>query len=396
MARPYNIEGFRKIARRRLPRAVFDYLDGGAEDEVTLRANRESFKSLRLKNRIHAETGDVSLETTLCGQRMSFPVMLSPIGNSGMLHPSGDLAAATAAADRDLMMVMSGASSYSIEEIAAAVDPKPWYQLYPWLGHNFYGPLIDRAAAAGFRGLAVTVDTPCSAIRERDIVNAFTHPPRLTRRNAFQILGHPRWTGGVLRRRRVVVKLFAEDPHPTLLNFVRHAKQSGGAMARTLSRPTWSDLAWIRDRWTGPMGVKGVTDPDDARRAVDLGADVIFVSNHGGRQLDGAPATLEALPAIVEAVDGRAEVVLDGGVRRGSDIVKALCLGARAVSVGRAWGYALAADGQDGVGTALDMLRRELTVCLTLLGQTNVVDLDRSYLAPAGVPGLDQLQDERR
>ena len=390
MTAPYNVEGYRDRARRKLPRAVFDYLDGGAEDEVTLQANRDSFKSFRLRNRIHTDTAAVSLRTTLCGQEMGMPVMLSPIGNSGMLHPAGDRAAALAAAERGLIMIMSGAASYSIEEIAEGCEPVPWYQLYPWISRDFYGPLLDRAGAAGFRGMVVTVDTPCSAIRERDVVNSFVHPPRLTRRNALEIASHPRWTLGVLRERRVVVKLFAEDPDPTLMNFVRQAKHAGGAVARTLTRPTWDELGWIRERWKGPMGIKGLTDPDDARKAVELGAEVIVVSNHGGRQLDGAPASLEALPPIVQAVDGRAEIVLDGGVRRGSDIVKALCLGATAVSVGRSWGYALAANGQEGVGTALDILRRELTVCLTLLGQTNVLDLDPTYLVPAGVPVPEQ------
>ncbi len=385
---PHNIDAYRERARRRLPLAVFDFLDGGSEDEVTLRENRAAFAAVRLRNRIHSSNRPVDLSTTLCGQSLALPIVLSPVGNSGMLHPDGDRAAAIAAAECGALMLMSGGASYSIEEVAAVADPKPWYQLYPWMGQDFYGPLIDRAAASGFRGLVVTVDTPCPANRERDVVNAFVAPPRLTRKSAYEILSHPRWLGGILRHRRVVVKLFADDPQPTLWNFVGQAKRAGAKMGRTLSRPTWDDLAWIRSRWDGPMGVKGITDPDDAGRAVDMGADVVFVSNHGGRQLDGVSAALEALPAVVDAVHGRADVVLDGGIRRGTDIIKALCLGANAVGVGRAWAYGLASDGLPGVRGALDVLRRELEISLNLLGQPQLAALDRSYLAPSGVPGF--------
>ena len=373
---------------------MFDFLDGGSEDEITLRANRASFDAVRLRNRVHADAAHVDLSTELCGQRFELPVVLSPVGNSGMLHPDGDLAAAIAAADAGALMLMSGGASYSIEEVATAADPKPWYQLYPWLGKEFYGPLIDRAAAAGFRGLVVTIDTPCSANRERDVVNEFLPPPRLTRRSALEIARHPRWTAGVLRERRVVVKLFAEDPQPTFWNFVGQARRAGAKMGRTLSRPTWDDIAWIRSRWQGPLGVKGITDPDDATRAVELGADAIWVSNHGGRQLDGAPAALEALPPIADAVGGRACIVLDGGVRRGTDIIKAICLGADAVGVGRAWAYGLAADGLPGVKGALAVLRRELEISLELLGQPSVSALDPTYVVPAGVPGF-RSSDER-
>jgi isopentenyl diphosphate isomerase/L-lactate dehydrogenase-like FMN-dependent dehydrogenase len=392
---PHNIDAYRARARRKLPLAVFDFLDGGSEDEATLRGNREAFESIRLLNRIHATQEPLDLSTELCGQRLALPIVLSPVGNSGMLHPDGDRAAAIAAAERGALMLMSGGASYSIEEVAEAADPKPWYQLYPWLGQSFYGPLIDRAAASGFRGLVVTVDTPCSANRERDVVNKFVAPPRLTRKSAFEIARHPRWVAGVLRERRVVVKLFAGDPQPTLLNFVGQATRAGAKMGRTLSRPTWDDLAWIRSRWDGPLGIKGITDPEDAVRAADLGANAVFVSNHGGRQLDGAPGALEALPPIVAAVGGRVDVVLDGGVRRGTDIIKALCLGATAVGIGRAWAYGLASDGLPGVRGALNVLRRELEISLELLGQPRLAALDPSFLVPAGVPGYSAADRER-
>jgi isopentenyl diphosphate isomerase/L-lactate dehydrogenase-like FMN-dependent dehydrogenase len=291
------------------------------------------------------------------------------------------------AAKLGLLMMLSGGASYSIEEVGRGADPKPWYQLYPWIDRSFYGGLIDRAEAEGFRGLVLTVDTPGGANRERDIANAFTIPPRLTRTNAIGILRHPEWALGVLRERRVVLRVFTEDDKtPPLRTFIREAKRTAGAMTRTLMRPTWDDIAWIRERWNGPFGVKGIVDPGDARRAADLGVDVILVSNHGGRQLDGAPALFEALPGIVDAVDGRAEVVLDGGVRRGTDVIKALCMGAQAVSIGRPWVYGLGAAGPAGAEAVLENFRRELTIVMNLLGKTTVAGLDRSWLMPAGTP----------
>jgi isopentenyl diphosphate isomerase/L-lactate dehydrogenase-like FMN-dependent dehydrogenase len=392
VSKPHNVEGYRRVARRKVPRAIFDYIDGGSEDEVTLRANHDAFSSIRLRPRIHEDESPVDLSTSLCDQPMRIPLMLSPVGNNGMIHHDGDRAGTIVAASRGMIMLMSGGSSYSIEEVAEAADPKPWYQMYPWVSREFFGPLIDRAGAAGFRGLAVTVDTPVPSIRERDIANAFTHPPRLTHRNAFDILRKPRWTAGVLRHRRVVVKLFGEEQRPPLLTFVRVAKRAGHEMAARLTRVTWDDLAWIRERWHGPLGVKGIVDPDDARRAVELGAQVIFVSNHGGRQLDCSVAAVEALPSVVDAVGARAEVVLDGGIRRGTDVVKALCLGARAVSVGRPWAYGLASDGAAGVDAVLAALEHEIDVCMNLLGQPNVQKLDRSYIVPTGIPEFREWQ----
>jgi isopentenyl diphosphate isomerase/L-lactate dehydrogenase-like FMN-dependent dehydrogenase len=370
IAAPLNIEGYRKLARRKLPRTIFDFIEGGSEDESTVRTNTDAFASLRLRHRMHSSPGsvataaaDVDLSTTLAGQAMSMPVLVSPV-NSAMIRPAGNQAAARAATERDLMMVMSGASGYAPEEIARIANGKPWYQL-SWFGREFYGELIDRVAAAGFAGLVVLVDTPHPSIRERDIVNGFGWPPRLTRRNVAQFALRPRWTWDVLRHRPVVAK----------------AKP---AAARPLCRPTWEDIAWIRERWRGPLAVKGVIDPIDARMAVETGLEVVWVSNHGGRQLDSEQATLEALPGIVEAVGGRAEVVLDGGIRRGTDILKALCLGARAVAIGRAWAYAFAAHGEAGIAHALDILRRELMTSMLLLGVTKIGDLDRSFVLPAG------------
>jgi isopentenyl diphosphate isomerase/L-lactate dehydrogenase-like FMN-dependent dehydrogenase len=384
---PYNVEGYRRAASRKLPRAIFDFIDGGADDEVTLRANHDAFAALRLRHRIHEDHDPVDLSTTICGLPMSMPVMLSPVGNVGMLHPAGDLGVAQIAAKQQLLMLMSGSASYSIEEVAAGAEPPPWYQLYTWGDRSSYGDLIDRAAAAGYRGLVVTVDTSARSNRERDVANGFVAPPRLTRRNAWDILRHPRWTAGVLIHRRVVVKVFRDDERrPSLRSLLGEASRTAAQVTSRLTRPTWADLAWMRARWKGPFGIKGAVDPNDARRAVELGADVIYVSNHGGRQLDAAPGAVEALPAVVDAVGSKAEVVLDGGIRRGTDVVKALCLGARAVSIGRPWAYALAAAGPGGVEHLLELLRGEITTALTLLGQPHLDRLDRSYLMPAGIP----------
>jgi isopentenyl diphosphate isomerase/L-lactate dehydrogenase-like FMN-dependent dehydrogenase len=382
MSDPYNLEGYRQRARRKLPRAVFDFVDGGAEDEVTLRANREAFTSLRLVPQIHNDDSPTNVTTTLCGQPLSMPVVVGPTGAVGIVHPEGEAAEASAAARCGVIMIMSGVASYTIEEVAAAAEPKPWYQLYPWVSREFYGALIDRASEAGFRGLVVTIDTPTGGRRERDLANAFGHPPRLTRRNALGAVRHPRWTAGVLRHRRVVPKAFAEAGKPSLLGFVAEAKRSGRQITAALQRATWNELEWIRGRWTGPLGVKGIVHREDARRAVDLGAELIVVSNHGGRQLDGEISTLDALPEVVDAVAGCAEVVLDGGVRRGTDVLKALCLGARAVSVGRPCVYGLAVAGEAGVVGVLELLHHEIAVSLELLGQPDIGKLDRSYTQP--------------
>jgi L-lactate dehydrogenase (cytochrome) len=392
-----NLSGYRAAARRALPRAIFDYVDGGAEDEVTLRANRASFAALRLIPRIQEDNRALDLRTGICGQEMALPIMLSPTGNSGLIHYQGDLAGARAAAKRELIMVVSGASNYTVEEIAEA-NPGAWYQLYPWVSRDFYGALIRRVAAAGYQGLVVTVDVPGPPKRERDIANGFT-PPRLTRRNAWDIATHPRWTADVVLHRRVVLRAFlADDNLPGISSFIREAKRTAGEVTRTAVRATWDEIAWIREQWSGPLGVKGILAPEDARRAVDLGADVIYVSNHGGRQLDSAPAGIEVLPAIADAVGDDAAVVLDGGIRRGTDIVKALCLGARAVSIGRPWLYGLAASGPAGVEEVIDLLQRELSIALNLLGQPSVRGLNRSYLMPAGVefdPSARQVQSRK-
>ncbi len=383
--RPYNVATWRRAAKRRLPRHVFDYLDGGAEDEVTLRANSSGFGRISLNARVPMTDDAVRLGARIAGQEMTMPVILAPIGNMGMVHHSGDLAAAKVAADLGLIMVMSANSSYGIEEVGSALEHKPWYQIYPWIDRSFYGGLIDRAAAAGYRGLVFTVDSAVLGNRERDVANSFqpSGAPLLTIRSASEALRHPRWTWDVVRHRRVVISAFRRSAgKPSLASLAIEAKRAAAQVSRTMLVPTWDELEWIRSRWSGPLAIKGIMHADDAKRAISIGCDVVFVSNHGGRQLDGVAGAIDALPAIAEAVGSDAEVVLDGGIRRGSDIVKAMCLGARAVSVGRPWVYGLASQGQEGAEQVLEGLRNELRTTMRLLGAPDVARLDSSWLTP--------------
>lgn len=384
----HNVADYRRQARRRLPRSVFDYVDGGAEDEVTLEANEAAFRELRLMNRLLGNARPTQLGTTICGQPSSLPLILSPIGNLGLVHPAGDLGVARVAAEAGLLMIMSGSASYSVAEVAAAVPGMPWYQVYPWISREFYGRLISDAAAAGCPGLVFTVDSSPLGNRERDVANGFMPSKALlTRSNLVQCMLHPAWTARVVRHRRVVVKAFSRHSgKPPLRSLVSDAARSASQVTRSMLPATWREVEWVRAQWSGPLAIKGLVHPHDALRAVDLGVNAVIVSNHGGRQLDSAPAALEALPPIVAAIGSRAEIILDGGIRRGTDIVKALCLGARAVSVGRPWVYGLAAAGLPGVRGALDILARELATAVNLLGEPNAGALDRSWLRPSGVP----------
>jgi isopentenyl diphosphate isomerase/L-lactate dehydrogenase-like FMN-dependent dehydrogenase len=381
--RVINIDDLRRQARRRLPRVVFNYIDGGAEDEVTLRENCRVFQDVTFRPRQAVVFPSYDLRTRVLGSAISFPALLAPIGYLRLIHPGGELDAASAAGAAGTTFVQSTISGHALEKTRAASTGPVGYQLYLVGGRAASEAAIERAQRAGFSALFVTIDTPVAGLRERDFRGGMRElvSGGLAAKLRFlpQFFTRPRWVAGFLRDGGV----------PKLANVVRPGEgpmplvDVAGALAR--SAVTWDDLRWIRQAWTGPLVAKGVLTGDDARRAIDAGATAVAVSNHGGRQLDGAAAALRALPEVVTAVNGQAEVLIDGGIRRGSDIVKAICLGARGVLVGRAYAYGLAAGGQAGVARALEILRADVERTLRLLGCPSIAALDASYVeAPAG------------
>jgi len=367
-----TIEDLRRQSRRRLPRAVFDFIDGAAEDELTLRRNREAFERAALVPRVLVDVHEVDLATTVLGQRLAAPLLLAPTGLCGMATSCGEIPAARAAVAAGVAFTASCMSSVTLEEIAGRVPGEHWFQLYVWRDRAITRSLVERAAAAGYRVLVVTVDTPVLGRRERDLRNGATIPPRITVRNALDTLRRPRWLLAMARGPRVT---FANVSGDAPAGGVRPFALSPYVNGLFDPAVTWDDLDWLRGLWRGPLVVKGVLSTEDARLAADHGADAIVVSNHGGRQLDGAPATLDALPAIADRVGGRLEILLDGGVRRGADVARALALGARACMIGRPYLYGLAAGGEAGVARVIEILTAELRRVLALLGCTRVEDV---------------------
>jgi isopentenyl diphosphate isomerase/L-lactate dehydrogenase-like FMN-dependent dehydrogenase len=373
-----NIADLRRIAKRRLPRALFDYIDGGAEAEVTLRENCRAFETVLFRPRCAVATPACDLSTTVLGTKLALPLILAPVGSSRMFYPRGEAVAAQAAGEAGTAYVLSTLSGTRLEEVKAASRGPVWYQLYLVGGRDIALGTIERARAAGFAALVVTIDTPVSGLRERDVRNGvkelLTRNPWTMLPFVSQFIARPRWLFGCVRDGGLMtfpnVVLADRGPMPYA--------DVGAALEQSVV--TWQDLRWIREAWKGPIVIKGVHTGEDARRAVDDGANAIVVSNHGGRQLDGVAATLRVLPEIVAAVDGQLEVLLDSGIRRGSDIVKALCLGARAVLVGRAYAYGLAAAGGPGVARAIDILRSDLMRTLKLLGCSSPAQLNPSYI----------------
>src|SRR5271156_6758053 len=373
-----NIEDLRRLARRRLPRAVFDYMDGGAADEVTLRENCQAFQQVVLRPQHAVANEKCDLRTRVLRHDISFPAILAPVGYSRLMHPGGEVAAARAAGERGTGFILSTISGHQMEKVKEASSGPVWYQLYAVGGRAATEAAIERARVARFSALVVTIDTPVAGLRERDVRNGVKElmGNSLLAKIPFlpNLLAHPGWLAAFL----------ADGGVPKLENIVT---VTGGAMPMTdlAAAParavvTWNDLRWLRKAWRAPILVKGVLTGDDARRAIDEGAEGVVVSNHGGRQLDGVSATLRALPDIVAAVNGQAEVLMDGGVRRGSDIVKAICMGARAVLVGRAYAYGLGAAGQAGVARALEILRTEVERTMKLLGCASVAELNSSLV----------------
>jgi len=372
-----NIADLRRAAERRLPRSVFDYIDGGADGEVTLRENTRAFDDVTFRPRCAVEVPTCDLATTVLGTPLALPLIFAPVGSSRMFWPRGEEVAARVAGRIGTIYSLSTLSGCRLEDVKKSTPGPAWYQLYLCGGRDVAAATVQRARDAGYSALILTIDTAVSGLRERDFRNGAK--AILSRKlapllpHAWQFVSRPRWLadfyrdGGLMKFPNVMLP---DGPMP----------YADVAAALEQSTVTWSDLKWIREIWKGPIVIKGVHIGDDARRAVDEGAAAIVVSNHGGRQLDGVPATIRSLPEIVRAVDGRVEVLLDGGIRRGGHVVKALCLGARAVLIGRAYAYGLAAAGDAGVQRAVDILRADITRTMKLLGVGSLAELSRTYV----------------
>jgi len=376
--RVVNIGDLRRVAQTRLPKVVFDYVDGGAEGEVTLRENTRAFEEVIFRPRNAVAVKNRDLRTTVLGAELPMPLLLAPIGFSRLIYPKGEVCAARAAGKAGVGFTLTTISGSPLEEVGAASPAAKWYQLYLVGGRDAAEAALVRARKAGFTVLAITIDTGTFGFRERDIRNGAGTlvGNKLLPKVRFlpQVLAHPGWLSGFMFDGGMLVlpNVIAPGRGPLPLS------ETQTSLAQSVV--TWADLQWIRKSWSGPIVVKGVLTAEDARRSLDEGAAGIVVSNHGGRQLDGVSATLRALPDIVKAVNGRAEILLDGGIRRGGDIVKAICLGARAVLIGRAYAYGLGAAGEAGVSRALEILRADLERALALLGCESIAQLDRSFV----------------
>lgn len=376
---PATASDYRELARRALPRQLFDYIDGGAYDEATMRANVADLRALLLRQIVLRDVSVREQATTVLGQPISMPVILGPVGLGGMFARRAEVQAARAAESQGVPFVESTVSICPIEEVAGATSAPPWFQLYVMRDRGYAEDLMARARAVRAPVLVLTLDMAVVGARHRDTRNAVVaaHSPWARARRTLDLLSHPRWVRevGVGGKPLTFGNLERAVPGAS-----RPEQFREWVDAQFDPSVTWEDIAWVREHWDGPLLVKGVLDPQDARRAVAAGVDGIVVSNHGGRQLDAVPSTARALPAIVEAVGGETEVLADGGVRTGLDILKMLALGARAVLIGRAWAWAVAARGEPGVRHVLKVMRADLDVALALTGNRSVADVDRSAL----------------
>jgi isopentenyl diphosphate isomerase/L-lactate dehydrogenase-like FMN-dependent dehydrogenase len=368
LERAFSIEDIRGLARKRLPRSPFDFIDGAAEDEVTMRANRRAFEQVTFVPRTLVEVEKRDLSTTVLGTEVSLPLILGPTGTPALSHPDAEFAAVRAAAKAGTAFAVSTGSSHSLEEIAKIATGPLWFQLYTSTDRGLTDYFIDSAKATGCTAMLLTVDCPIGGPRERDLRNGHTAPPRITRNSLVDGARHPlrlaRWLGDLRR-----------GPGMRLGTIGGYGQGHSIGWITTVFNPrlTWDEVPRIRERWEGPLAIKGIMSPSDARRAAEIEVDGIVVSNHGGRQLDGLPATLEVLPRIVDAVSGSGvEILIDGGVRRGGDIAKARALGATACLVARPWVWGLAAAGEDGVARVVEILRGELDRALALLGVRSI------------------------
>ncbi len=377
MRKAVNIADLRLAAKSRLPRVVFDYIDGGASAEVTLRENSRAFEDVVFRPHSAVATKDCDLRTTVLGTTLSLPFLLAPVGSSRMFHPRGEEAAARAAGEAGTAYILSTLSGCHVQDVKNSTRGPVWFQLYLVGGRDVALGGIERARTAGCSALVVTIDTPVAGSRERDLRNGMkalvSGSPGTMLPHLGQFLTRPRWMAAYLADGGLM-----KFPNIVMPDGPMAYADVGAALQESMV--CWDDLRWIRDAWQGKVVVKGVHTADDARRAIDGGADAIVVSNHGGRQLDGVAATIRVLPEVVAAVDDRIEVLLDSGIRRGGDIVKALCLGARAVLIGRAYAYGLGASGGPGVTRAIKILRNDIIRTLTLLGVGSTAALDESLV----------------
>jgi L-lactate dehydrogenase (cytochrome) len=375
-----SVADLREFARRRVPRAFFDYADSGSYNEETLRANRADLEAIKLRQRVLVDVSERSLATTVVGQKLSAPIILAPIGLLGMQHGNGEILAAEAANEAGIPYTLSTMSICSIEDVAQATGKPFWFQLYVIRDRAFSKDILDRAATAKCNALVLTVDLQVLGQRHRDIRNGMTVPPEIRLSNILDMASKPAWAWSILRGKR-----------KTFGNLAGHVK--GMENVNSLAQWTqsqfdpalnWKDVEWIKSVWPGKIILKGILDVDDAKMAVKLGADAIVVSNHGGRQLDGAPSSIAALPEIASAVGGDIEVLFDGGIRTGSDLMRALALGARACMIGRAYAWGLGAAGKSGVAQAIDILKKELSVTMALTGVNSIAEIGPQVIAGGG------------
>ncbi len=394
-APPLSIAEWRARARRRLPDLAWNYVDGGADDHITKQANQTDFLQWRLRQRCLTGVSSPQLTTRMAGEQVALPIALAPTGAAGLSHWSGDIAATRAAERMGTRAVLSTASSYTLEEVADATEHNHWFQLYPFGNRDKVGKLLARARAAGYTALFVTVDVPTLGNREGERRSGMTRPWTLTPARLFNMACHPRWTWELIRHDRIAAVHYLERDGGTASNALQGFRQaiagagnnaiaSAEAQARYMQGDLhWDDLAWMREQWHGPLYIKGVMDAEDAAKAVDdIGVNGVVVSNHGGRQLDRTRSAIKALPDIAQRVGDRAEVYLDGGIFRGTDVITALALGAKGVFIGRPYLYGLAAAGEQGVTSVLELLRSELERAMILMGCADVSLLDHSWLHP--------------
>lgn len=372
LERANNIADLRELARRRLPRPIFDYIDGGADDEVTLERNTSAFSTYEIVPDVLTDVSSIETRTTLFGEAVAWPLMLAPTGLTRMFHGDAELAVARAASKHGLLYSLSTLGTTRLEALADAFSGPKVFQIYIFKDRGLTAEFVARSKAAGFHGLALTVDTPVAGNRERDRVNGLSLPPRLTLRSMLSFAAHPFWSIPALSGSRFDfanvshrVDALAAGPM-SLFDYI------GGQFDRSL---TWTDVEWLAREWGGPLAIKGLMTPEDAKRAIASGASGVMISNHGGRQLDGTPAPIDQIAAVRETLGDGPDVICDGGIRRGSDVVKARALGATACSIGRPYLYGLAAGGEAGVDRALTLLRQEFERTLTLAGVNDVARL---------------------